>query len=137
MSAIAAVLAVVRRDDHVLLVRRANPPDRGLWGFPGGHIEPFEPLLRAAERELHEETGLRSTATGVITAIDVIRPPENDAPGRHYVLIAVACSAPDGDPIADTDALEVGWFAIDALNDGSPEFSLGTAALARQAPLPG
>ncbi|WP_330448591.1 NUDIX domain-containing protein [Paracoccus marcusii] len=33
---VVATIATVFRDDHVLLVRRANPPDAGKWGFPGG-----------------------------------------------------------------------------------------------------
>ena len=36
MTPIPAVLAVVIRDGKALLVQRANPPDAGLWGFPGG-----------------------------------------------------------------------------------------------------
>ncbi|WP_340138255.1 NUDIX domain-containing protein, partial [Stenotrophomonas maltophilia] len=36
---IPATIAVVLRDDQVLLGRRANPPDAGRWGFPGGKIE--------------------------------------------------------------------------------------------------
>ncbi|MFA5581293.1 MAG: NUDIX domain-containing protein, partial [Paracoccaceae bacterium] len=77
---IAAVLAVVIRDGRALLVRRANTPDAGLWGFPGGKIEPGEPILVAAERELHEETGVQARARGVITALDAF---EAGAPRRH------------------------------------------------------
>ena len=34
-----AALAVIVRADQVLLVRRKNKPDAGLWGFPGGHVD--------------------------------------------------------------------------------------------------
>jgi 8-oxo-dGTP diphosphatase len=133
MTPVPAVLVVVRRADQVLLVRRANPPDRGLWGFPGGHIEPGETLFAAAERELAEETGLHGRADAVLTAIDVIRPPTDGELGRHYVLIAVGCEAPDGEASAGSDALEAGWFKIARLDDAEPGFSAGTAALARLA----
>ena len=53
-----AVLAVVLRGEQVLLVRRANPPDAGLWGYPGGKVDWGETVEAAALRELAEETGL-------------------------------------------------------------------------------
>jgi 8-oxo-dGTP pyrophosphatase MutT (NUDIX family) len=43
------------RDGQVLLQRRK---DNGLWGFPGGSLEPGESLEEAAIRETYEETGL-------------------------------------------------------------------------------
>ncbi|WP_256388415.1 NUDIX domain-containing protein [Lutimaribacter pacificus] len=50
--------------------RRANPPDAGLWGFPGGKIDQGEPLFDAAIRELAEETGVSAEPLRVITALD-------------------------------------------------------------------
>ena len=56
VTPVAAAIGVVLRDDQVLLVRRANQPDAGKWGFPGGKIEPGEPVQAAAAREVVEET---------------------------------------------------------------------------------
>ncbi|GAB5470720.1 MAG: NUDIX hydrolase [Rhodospirillales bacterium] len=129
----AAVLAVVTRDERVLLVRRANPPDAGLWGFPGGKIEPGETIEQAALRELREECGLAAEAGSVLTALDAIAWGGDGRLGSHFVLIAVLCRGVSGEAVAGDDALEVGWFAPDRLEEPSLAVSRDVAALARQA----
>lgn len=111
---VASVIAVVRRDGRVLLVRRGpGGPAAGHWGFPGGKLEAGEPVLRAAERELFEETGLTGTARRAFEAVDVIA--AGDPPAYHYLLVAVRVDAPDGTAHAGDDAVETGWFAPDGL----------------------
>lgn len=53
--------AVVLHRGHLLLIRRARAPGKGLWALPGGFIEPDEPLLHGCLREIYEETGLDLT----------------------------------------------------------------------------
>lgn len=113
MAAVPAALAVLARADRVLLVRRANPPDAGLWGFPGGRIEPGERVADAAVRELHEETGIHATAGDVLTAVDVIKHDDDNRVRHHFVLIAVRCEWVDGEAHAGDDALEARWFSYD------------------------
>src|SRR4051812_31177892 len=55
---LVTVDAVVHAGGHVLLIRRGRSPGRGLWALPGGFLEPREPVMLAALRELVEETGL-------------------------------------------------------------------------------
>lgn len=120
---VVGVLAVVWRDGEVLLVRRANPPQAGRWGFPGGGIELGETLAEAARRELAEETGVVATGGRPVTAIDVIEQPDTgdrdaedrDGPRYHYVLVAVALDWRAGEPVAADDALDAAWFAPDRL----------------------
>jgi ADP-ribose pyrophosphatase YjhB (NUDIX family) len=50
---------VVVKGDRTLLLRRAQPPRRGLVDVPGGFIEAGEDIESAARRELGEETALR------------------------------------------------------------------------------
>ena len=86
---IVGVLAVVMRGDRVLVVRRANPPMRGRWGFPGGVLELGETVAQGAMRELIEETGVAAESAGPLTVIDTI---DRDPEGRvryHYTLVAV------------------------------------------------
>lgn len=70
-----ARLLVVDPDDRVLLMRialghaaetRASDTDNELWVTLGGRIEPGESVLAAAERELHEETGITNARVGPI-----------------------------------------------------------------------
>lgn len=53
-----AVGVLVEQDDKVLLVRRSNEPQRGLWSFPAGFMDAHEDPEVAAKRECLEETGL-------------------------------------------------------------------------------
>jgi len=130
---IPATIAVVVRDTQVLLVRRANPPDAGLWGFPGGKIDQGEPLFDAAIRELAEETGVSADPLRVITALDAF---DHDGTGtlrRHFILVAVLCRWTAGDPIAADDALEARWIEITALKEGHLALSRDVAELADHA----
>lgn len=88
---VAAALAVVVRGRDVLLVRRSNRPDAGLWGFPGGKIEGGETIAEAALRELREETGVTAEAAGVVTALDALDRAPDGALRHHYVMVAVLC----------------------------------------------
>src|SRR4051794_30342843 len=98
-SPVPAVIAIVIREGKALLVRRANPPDAGLWGFPGGKIEFGETVADAAMRELLEETGVIGVAQGVITTLDILVPSEDGSVRQHYILIAVRCRWTSGDPV--------------------------------------
>ncbi|MAA96761.1 MAG: ADP-ribose pyrophosphatase [Stappia sp.] len=130
---VVAVLAVCPRADEVLLVRRANPPDAGRWGFPGGKIENGEPLLAAAERELHEETGIEARAREVFTAVDAFDIDEAGTLRRHFVLVAVLCEEASGVPLAGDDALEAAWFPLARLEEAGLALSLDVAKVARMA----
>jgi len=54
-----AVAVLIRSDGTVLLARRPEAKVyTGYWEFPGGKIEPGEPVLDALRREIREELGV-------------------------------------------------------------------------------
>jgi ADP-ribose pyrophosphatase YjhB (NUDIX family) len=106
---IVAVLAVVVRGEEALIVQRAQQPNAGRWGFPGGVLELGETVAEGAMRELLEETGIVAEAGGVLNVHDAV---SRDAEGRvqfHYVLIAVRGMWCSGEGVAGDDAAAVAW----------------------------
>ena len=106
---IVGVLAVVVRGDRVLVVRRANPPMPGRWGFPGGVLELGETVAQGAMRELAEETGVEAEAGGPLTVIDTIDRDEEGRVRYHYTLVAMIGHWQSGEGVAGDDADEVAW----------------------------
>ncbi len=54
------VICAVVRDNEVLMIQRAKDPYKGYWSLPGGKIENREHPEQAAEREVFEESGIRT-----------------------------------------------------------------------------
>lgn len=130
---IAATIAAVIRDGHVLLVRRANPPDENCWAFPGGKINAGEPLEAATARELLEETGVVAEPLHVFDAVDVFDRDDTGALRRHFILIAMLCRWQSGEPVAGDDARDARWIALADLEGHELAMSFGVARLARKA----
>lgn len=126
-------IAVVISEGRVLLAQRRNPPDAGLWGFPGGHVELGETALAAAARELLEETGVIATPVQYLTNIDVIG---QDAEGQtilHYLLAAVLCEYVSGTPCAADDVDDATWFPFETVRNGEIRMSDRVVSLMDQA----
>ena len=61
MKRIHVVAAVIERDGHILIARRHDHVHQGgKWEFPGGKVEPQEPVQTALCRELEEELGIQA-----------------------------------------------------------------------------
>src|ERR1700687_2963518 len=106
---IVGVLAIVMRGDRVLVVRRANPPMLGRWGFPGGVLELGETVAQGAMRELEEETGGKAESDRPLTVIDTIDRDREVRVRYHYPLVAVIGHWQSGEGIPGDDADEVAW----------------------------
>ena len=130
---VVATIAVLLKDDKVLLVRRSNPPDAGRWGFPGGKIERGETIEEAALRELYEETNVIANVHRVFNAVDVLDFNKRGELEYHFVLVAVLCVWVSGEPFAGDDALDACFFNLDDVNEKNLALSLDVEKVARQA----
>jgi 8-oxo-dGTP diphosphatase len=106
---IVAVLAVVVRGDEALIVQRAQQPNAGRWGFPGGVLELGETVAEGAMRELFEETGIVAEAAGVLNVNDAVSRDDDGRVQFHYVLIAVRGVWRSGEGRPGDDAAAVAW----------------------------
>lgn len=107
----AYVSAVIVRDGHVLLLKRA-PNKRllpGCWDPCSGRIEPGETPQQAVVREALEETGLRVEPCRVIDTFHI-----QDAPGQpDSTGLTFLCRAPHGDVRLSCEHTEARWVPLD------------------------
>lgn len=94
-------------DGRILLVRRNHEPAYGRWAFPSGFVDAGEVVEAAAAREVLEETGVHVQLDALLGVYSEAAEP--------VVFVAYAGTIVSGEPIAGDEALEVGFFAPDAL----------------------
>ncbi len=105
------VSAIILTPDGVLLQRRS---DNGLWGLPGGSVEPGESVSEALVREVREETGLEVAPIrliGVYSAPSlgqVVTYPDGNV--IHYVSSSFECRIVGGTLACGHESLELEWF---------------------------
>lgn len=99
----------VLRDGQALLIRKKRGLGAGLINAPGGKIDPGETALAAAERELHEEVGVR--ALGTVPCGELSFQFVDGLRLHVHVFSASACL---GEAIETDEALPL-WLPQDAL----------------------
>jgi 8-oxo-dGTP diphosphatase len=140
---IIAVLAVVLRgegpDTRALIVQRAQQPNAGRWGFPGGVLELGETVAEGAMRELLEETGITAEPAGILIVHVAVSRDESGRVQFHYVLVAVRGVWHSGEGEPADDAAACAWASRSDIEAGLyPTFPtllpLFDAALAAHSP---
>jgi len=107
-----AVVFTVDKDVlKVLLIKRKNPPFKGMFAIPGGFLRDKDKTLdECAYRELYEETGVRDIFLKKLIAFgDKGRDPRGRVITVSYLALI---SSEDIELKPTTDASDAGWFPV-------------------------
>src|SRR5262249_27253104 len=96
----------------IVLLRRAIPPDQGIWHLPIGHLEFGEQPAAGALREAEEETGLKLDDP---VFLDFEYSPSYGDPLMWYLVFAFAARSVGGKLGVNYESAEVGVFAPEEL----------------------
>lgn len=107
---LTSAAGLVRRDDGAILLILS--PRRG-WEFPGGLIEPGEPIEEALRREIREESGVEVEIESFVgVSKNVV---------KNIVNLDFRCRYVSGELATSDESPQVGWFtreqAIEAVTD--------------------
>jgi 8-oxo-dGTP pyrophosphatase MutT (NUDIX family) len=108
-------VCIVDSQGSILLERRS---DNGMWGLPGGKVEPGESIRQTALREVKEETGLEVRLTNLVGVYSepagrIITYAEGDV--CQLVDIIIEAEIVSGELTLSPESLELRWFPPDAL----------------------
>lgn len=86
MPSLTVDVVLVDEHDRVLLIKRGGDFEKGKWALPGGFVNKLEPAVKAAQRELKEETGVEIPLDR-FAFITVADKPERDPRGWVVSLV--------------------------------------------------
>ncbi len=111
----SAVMMAVDDRKRILLVRQYRMPARKmLWELPAGKIDPGESALRAAKRELVEETGYRAKKWKKLV---LFYPSPGYVGETMTIFLATGLTAGAATPM-DDERIEARWFTGKEIEQG-------------------
>lgn len=130
MREVHVAVAVVRRNDRILIARRPSGVHQGgLLEFPGGKVEPNETVQQALVRELREETGLEIPAGSLRPVIGI----RHDYGDKRVFLDVWQTDAARGEA-EGREGQPVSWLPLVDLHD--EDFPAANRAIIRALKLP-
>ncbi|MBI5085831.1 MAG: NUDIX hydrolase [Acidobacteria bacterium] len=110
----SAVMMPVDEKGRVLLVRQYRlPARRFLWELPAGRLDPGETPLKAARRELLEETGYRAKRWWKLVSF---YPSPGFVAEKMTIFVAEDLTAGQAQPM-DDERIECGWFTLKQMEE--------------------
>lgn len=123
-----AMMALVKRGDHILLARNVAVPPGGRMSALAGFVEPGESVEDTVHREVREEVGLEVKDLRYFAS--------QSWPFPHSLMIAFTCEYAGGEIRCDPDEIaEARWFGPgDELPQIPPPFSVSHDLIKANAP---
>jgi ADP-ribose pyrophosphatase YjhB (NUDIX family) len=106
---LVVALALVEKDDQILLIQEAQAACRGKWFLPGGRMDPGESVIDCVKREVLEEAGLAVEPVGLLYLDQSIASAGAGVDRLRFVFKARAVG---GAPkiVEDSHSLGAQWF---------------------------
>ena len=114
---------VLDADNRVFLVRHGYVAG---WHLPGGGVEVGETFLEALTRELFEEGRIQLSAEPELHGVFLN---SHVSPRDHVAVFVIKRFTQDRPPTPNSEIVETGFFARDALPEGT---TLGTLSRLRE-----
>jgi len=92
---IGTAIIVQNKNGEILLGKRINSFGEGFYGIPGGRVERGEKLASCADRELKEETGLKSKEFRYLCVVKEWQESKN----QDFIHFIFLCNDFDGTPV--------------------------------------
>lgn len=127
----SSAMLVDRDGEHVMLTLH---PRVGRWLQLGGHCEPEDSTLaRAALREATEESGLDGLVVDPVPVHLDVHPITCSLglPTRHFDVRFVVRAPAGAEPVRSDESLDLAWWPLHRLPDGSDLGPLAAATSAR------
>ena len=112
LTADPVVFTLVDGRLSVLLARRLEEPQRGMFALPGGFVGVDESPEQTAERKLREKTGVGSVH---LEQLRTYASPSRDPRGWLPSIAYMALIAPEALPEEGPAGREASWHPVDAL----------------------
>lgn len=107
--------AILFDQEKVLVLKRSSQERKSkeakVWDFPGGSLEPSEPVMKALAREVEEETGLTIKVIAPAYVYDEIQHE------KHLIIIKFACIEPVGEVQLSDEHQSFHWVRLVDLED--------------------
>lgn len=100
--------AVVIKDEHVLICRRAIEPRKGFWTLPAGFMEEGESVEEGARREVREEACAEIELDGLIGVYSVPRISQVQLMFRAKLLSGIA-PGPESEAVKLVRWADIPW----------------------------
>ena len=113
----AGVGAVVFKGESILLIKRGQEPNKGLWTVPGGLIQLGEYSRDAIIQEIREECSIDINLLNVIDCFDFIDIATSKKIKYHYIVLEFLAEYMAGDVKAQSDAQSADWFSLDQIKN--------------------